>query len=455
MRIRATVTCLSLAFLATAASAQQSGTVALGGYGSLSFHDDDSGLTDVPTPGLGGYLGIFLLPNLAVEGDISWVWTEIANTQDDVTWRPIRARLVYHIPASENIYPLIGAGYTRNEYRQNLDAIDDGVEAMLGLKVYVSDRLAFRTDVVGDYVWDPFNASAEVEEHFTWSLRAGFSLDLMRGRVVDSDGDGVRDGSDACPATPRGVRVDATGCRVDSDGDGVWDEDDRCSGTPAGARVDSAGCRVDADGDGVFDEDDRCPDTPDGVTVDASGCPVDQDGDGVPDHVDDCPGTGSGERVDARGCRVPTDGDGDGVFDEVDRCPNTPPGTDVDETGCPVLFESPEATRLVLEGVNFETGSARLAAGAQTTLDRVAESLLGNPTVRVRVLGHTDSTGPRALNLRLSQERAESVLEYLVAQGVARGRLDARGMGPDEPVATNDTAEGRAANRRVELERIN
>ncbi|MCP5146035.1 MAG: OmpA family protein [Gammaproteobacteria bacterium] len=91
--------------------------------------------------------------------------------------------------------------------------------------------------------------------------------------IIDGDGDGVPDGSDACPATPRGTPVDARGCPLDSDGDGVVDGQDRCPGTPAGTRVDSTGCVPDSDGDGVADFTDQCPATPRGTPVDGRGCP--------------------------------------------------------------------------------------------------------------------------------------------------------------------------------------
>jgi OOP family OmpA-OmpF porin len=257
---------------------------------------------------------------------------------------------------------------------------------------------------------------------------------------------------DLCTGTPLGVRVDTAGCRVDGDGDGVYDEDDRCPSTPGGVRVDAGGCRVDTDGDGVYDEDDRCSATPGGVRVDDTGCRVDTDGDGVYDESDRCSATPGGVRVDDTGCRVDTDGDG--VYDEDDRCGATLAGTQVDEAGCPVLFE-PETSVVVLEGVNFETGSATLTPGARDVLDRVAQSLLGNPDVRVEVGGHTDSTGSRELNLSLSGQRAEAVAAYLALRGVPSARMVARGYGPDRPIAGNDTASGRAMNRRVELTRIN
>jgi outer membrane protein OmpA-like peptidoglycan-associated protein len=452
MKFRASVFALLLAFGASGVEAQQPLTLTVGGYGSLTLFDDDTGLSDLPGPGLGGYVGLYLLPNLAVEGDLSYVWTSIAENDADVTYRPARVRLVYAIPASRNFYPLIGAGYTLGEYRQNLDVKEDVIEGMVGFKTYFSDRWAFRTDLVADYTADG-TREFNIDNHLEWSLRAGVSLDLGRGRFLDDDGDGVQNRDDQCPTTPLGVSVDAVGCRVDSDGDGVFDEDDQCPATPAGVRVDSRGCRVDSDGDGVFDEDDACPNTPAGAEVDRNGCPVDRDNDGVPDFRDDCLNTPAGDEVDARGCTVVRDSDGDGVPDAQDRCPNTGAGVQVDAVGCPILFEA-EATEIILDGVTFESSSATLTPNSRTVLDRVAQSLIGNPDVRVRVVGHTDSTGPLQLNIDLSQQRAESVVEYLQSRGVPAGQLEALGVGPEDPVATNDTPEGRRQNRRVELQRI-
>lgn len=452
MKFRAAMFALLLAFGANEVVAQRPFTVTAGGYGSLTLFDDDTGLSNLPGAGAGGYLGLFLLPNLAVEGDLSYVWTSIAVNDRDVTYRPARVRLVWHIPASQNIYPLIGAGYTLGEYRQNLDVKEDAIEGMIGVKAYFSDRWAFRTDLAADYVSNG-NREFGIDNHLSWTLRAGLSVDLIRGRFLDDDGDGVQNSDDQCPATPLGVSVDGVGCRVDSDGDGVFNEDDQCANTPAGVRVDASGCRVDSDGDGVFDEDDACPNTPSGAQVDGNGCPVDNDNDGVEDYRDDCLNTPAGERVDANGCTLRIDSDRDGVFDDQDRCPNTGAGVQVDGVGCPILFEA-EATEIILDGVTFETSSANLTPNSRTVLDRVAESLRGNPDVRVRVVGHTDSTGPLQLNMDLSQQRAESVAEYLVSQGVSSTQVEALGVGPEDPVASNDTPDGRRQNRRVELQRI-
>lgn len=240
----------------------------------------------------------------------------------------------------------------------------------------------------------------------------------------------------------------------DSDGDGVLDETDECPKTPRGWAVDSRGCPIDTDGDGVPDGGDKCPGTPKGATVDKFGCPSDSDMDGVFDGIDQCPNTPAGVTVDARGC--PMDSDGDGVFDGIDKCPNTPKGVKVDATGCPLaapLF-TPEKKELILEGVNFESNSAKLTADSRDTLEKVSESLRAYPEVRVEVAGHTDWINTDSYNLDLSHRRAQSVVDFIVAEGVDISRISAKGYGEGSPIADNNTSAGRAKNRRVELRKI-
>ncbi|RLA18126.1 MAG: OmpA family protein, partial [Gammaproteobacteria bacterium] len=95
------------------------------------------------------------------------------------------------------------------------------------------------------------------------------------------------------------------------------------------------GADKDQDLDGVVDGLDECPNTPKGVQVDSVGCPVDSDGDGVPDYLDACPNTPPGVEVDSKGCAL--DNDGDGVPNTIDQCPNTPRGTMVDAVGCALV----------------------------------------------------------------------------------------------------------------------
>jgi OOP family OmpA-OmpF porin len=214
------------------------------------------------------------------------------------------------------------------------------------------------------------------------------------------------------------------------------------------------GVKLDSDGDGVADAADQCPGTPGGIKVDALGCPLDSDNDGVADPMDNCPATPTGVAVDAKGC--PLDSDGDGVLDANDRCPGTPAGTQVDAKGCPkpLATKSAKVTAAgtwVYEDIRFASGKAELTASSMPVLQEIAAALKANPRLKAEIQGHTDNRGSLALNERLSQQRADAVRNYLIEQGIAPERLTARGYGPHQPIVSNDTAGGRAQNRRVEL----
>ena len=141
---------------------------------------------------------------------------------------------------------------------------------------------------------------------------------------------------------------------------------------------------------------------------------------------------------------APADSDGDGVVDGSDQCPGTPAGAKVDAQGC--------EEQLVLRGVNFSTGSATLTPEDMLILDSAAATLAKRQAFNVEVRGHTDSVGSEQSNAELSQRRADSVRDYLVSKGISAAQLTAVGKGEAEPIASNETADGRAENRRVALE---
>jgi len=293
--------------------------------------------------------------------------------------------------------------------KQSMKTIGFALFVVLTIGLLGTAQAAYWVDARGEVVR---NSAGEC-----WKDR--WPTDEMRpecgDQVMDSDGDGIADDMDKCPGTPKGAAVDADGCELDSDGDGVVDSKDRCPGTPKGAKVDSRGCHKepekDSDGDGVVDSKDKCPGTPRGAKVDRNGCELDSDGDGVVDSKDRCPGTPAGVKVDYKGCAEP----------------------------------------VVLKGVNFENNSAVLTAKAKSVLKDVANSLKKRPDVKVTIAGHTDSRGSAAYNKMLSQRRADSVRRHLASMGVKASNLKSKGFGEEQPIATNDTAAGRAENRRVEL----
>lgn len=139
------------------------------------------------------------------------------------------------------------------------------------------------------------------------------------------------------------------------------------------------------------------------------------------------------------------DSDGDGVIDSRDKCPGTLANVKVDGTGCAVV------QTLKLNGVKFAFDSAKLLPNAKIILDEVAESIKGQPDMKVEIAGHTDRIGDDAYNMQLSDRRAKSVRDYLVSKGANDANFTSKGYGETEPVATNDTAAGRAQNRRVEF----
>lgn len=179
-------------------------------------------------------------------------------------------------------------------------------------------------------------------------------------------------------------------------------------------------------------------------------CATDTDGDGVPDFEDKCPGTKPGVTVNAEGCPVakPGDSDGDGVPNAKDKCPDTPPGVKVDAEGCPVNQVA------VFQTVRFKTNSAVLTPAARIRLSEVAKAINEQPGLEVEIDGNTDNTGTAQYNMLLSKQRAESVRQYLISKGVDPSRLTAKGFGETQPVASNDTAAGRSANRRVSFRLI-
>ena len=302
------------------------------------------------------------------------------------------------------------------------------------------------------------NATAQLKEALgddltVYAIQLGGSKSggKVLSKIVSAGGDGYTTlAHDLTSAAAMEVFVVDVFLYPDDDADGVPNHLDKCPDTPRGVKVDSVGCPLDTDGDGVPDYLDKCPGTPKGVEVDAKGCPIDSDGDGVPDAMDKCPGTPRGVKVDSVGC--PLDTDGDGVPDYLDKCPGTPRGVPVDDNGCPpegIVIHGDEWT--VQGQILFAINKADLKPEAEGLLGRVVTYLRKNPQYHVEIQGHTDRTGPAAWNNTLSQMRAESVVEFLVAHGVDAKRLTAVGYGSSEPMASNDTREGRQQNRRVDF----
>ncbi len=267
-------------------------------------------------------------------------------------------------------------------------------------------------------------------------LKWYFGKTSNENEFIDSDGDGLSDLEDECPFEVGTVLL--KGC-PDSDLDGVIDKADKCPNI-AGL-VEFEGC-PDTDGDGIPDANDECP-TESGA-VENNGCP-DADGDGLIDKNDDCP-----EEVglpENKGC---PDSDQDGLTDNVDRCP-TEAGP-IANKGCPELSqEDKELLDFAVQNVRFENGKATLISESFLILDKIVAVMKKYPAYKLTIAGHTDSVGNASFNQILSEHRAKACLDYLAEKGINPERMDSRGYGETQPIASNKFAKGRDQNRRVEF----
>lgn len=335
--------------------------------------------------------------------------------------------------------------------------------------------MMFRVDVRGVVTFGEEPSAQQPDAYLHWELTGGLSF---RGSELkrDSDFDGVADRIDGCPGEAEDIDGwgDADGCPdLDDDEDGVPDAMDGCprvAEDPDGW-MDEDGCPdADNDGDRIEDAVDACPEEAEDRDgwLDRDGCPdEDNDEDGVPDVTDGCPldAEDADNFMDSDGC-PDTDNDNDGLADYRDVCPEQPETVNghMDTDGCPDVAPGapapppapPPAPTLdgftgVIDGIGFESGSARITIESYKVLADAAAVLVAHPRVRVEVEGHTDSQGPSRTNRELSASRARAVVEYLIQRGADPRNLTWVGYGEERPLTSNETTEGRATNRRVEF----
>jgi OmpA-OmpF porin, OOP family len=371
------------------------------------------------------------------------------------------------------------AGKLGLQYRSRSELIDGspiGSElsfaAALGVRL-LERRLLIGPELCGSSVLDgggAFTRRATPVEgllggHYAltqeWRLGAGVGSGLSRGygspawrgvlslewaarvappRPLDSDSDGIIDAEDACPQAA-----------------GVPSRDHATNGCP---RV------PDRDRDGVADQEDVCPDVAGARSQDraTNGCPpvepearyADKDNDMIQDIDDACPDDAGVATGDARTHGCPdVDRDRDAIANVQDACPDVAgePSDDPARHGCPKAFVEGESIK-ILSQIKFEKSSAKIAADRETSevLTAVLQVLRAHPEIRrLQVVGHTDNRGVPRRNKKLSAERASAVVAWLVRQGVEGSRLHSAGLGSEQPLASNDTAQGRQSNRRVEF----
>lgn len=352
---------------------------------------------------IGWRVGYNFTENIGAELFWNYVPSQFEDDSVDDTNRVYVTALegIYHFNPKSDFVPFLAVGIGATHYTSSDDelvpsklAVDYGA----GFKYFMTDNLALRADVrhvlpVGD---DDEQEYGDNPHSIHNDLMATMGISYSIGGV------GARKAS--APVVKEEIG--------DEDKDGVLDDADRCPGTAYGVEVDNTGCVADSDRDGVNDNRDQCPGTPANVSVNSEGCPADADRDGVADYMDKCPGT--------------------------------PADTEVQKDGCSY---TPYSVALKVE---FDTGKSDIKPKYHEELKTAAVFMQKHPESTVMIVGHTDNVGDPDDNVRLSQERANSIRAYLIDHfGVEFSRISATGVGAEKPIASNDTAEGRQQNRRI------
>jgi outer membrane protein OmpA-like peptidoglycan-associated protein len=307
-------------------------------------------------------------------------------------------------------YAILGVGLAK-------DATNFTGYAPMGLGVQFKAKQGSFFNLFGTHNAE---ASKLTKMHMNYGISYSFPLKLKEKKAI------------TLPTAP---------VQADQDDDGVSNDKDDCP--ERSGLLKYKGCPVpDEDGDGINDENDQCPNAE--GTVKYRGCPVpDTDKDGIPDDQDKCP-TLAG-LAGYNGCAIP-DTDKDGINDELDQCP-TIAGV-AGNNGCEDLQPKLD---IIAAALKFEIGQVNINAKSLQGLDALVQIMTQYPTTSLIISGHTDNTGTKKINDRLSLSRAKKVQAYLLKKGLAENRTSLIGMADTQPVAINATKEGRAQNRRADL----
>ncbi len=400
----------------------------LGVFGGVIFPSDDHNLRYQAYPQrpyaiggeFGARLGYYPLSFLGVEAEAMAAASKIKHTETSAALYAGRVQLVLQAPLPYVVpFALVGVGRLGAVSRFMANDSDPAWHFGVGAKVPFNHILSARLDL-RDTLTERTQQDGQAH---TLEVLLGLTATMERTRKP-------------IPAPP-----------PDTDHDGFLDRDDRC---PTDAGVAPDGCPADMDNDGVLDRDDYCPRE---AGPAPKGCPIidlDPDHDGIMLPCDQCP-TEKGVKPD--GCPI-RDTDGDGIFDDKDKCPKEPETKNgfEDDDGCPDTI--PEAVKKftgVIEGIYFDKAKTSIRPDSKRVLGNAGKVLTTYPSIRLEISGHTSSEGDEAFNQKLSQDRADSVKQWLVDNGIPPERIKTRGAGPSEPIADNKTAAGREKNRRIEF----
>ncbi len=404
-----------LAAVTSPVASQQAGTLEFGAFAQASYFEES--LDFERGAGGGGIrLGFFPVRNLQLEAEGAFVPTE-GSAGLSVSYIPLRARLLFNLPVGEHGAFLVGGGYARNEFRRDIDTHENGITGLLGARLGLPGRTSIRVSGSLDYIPSPsielYRAPAlEPDHNINWNIQAGLSFFFGGQRPPAAQRREPTPRPDTLAMQARRDSL-ARAARADSlrAAQAARAEQNRVRDSVRMVEQ-RANARQQALRDSV-----RLVAQQDSIHAAA-----------LRDSL----------RMTQNRARIAS------IRDSLER---------MALRDSLRLMMATRQTRLTLRGVNFELGKAVLLPISRDILGEVARSLVANPQVRVEVAGHTDSTGSRAVNERLSLARAEAVKAYLIENGVAADRMTVQGYASTQPVASNRTASGRAQNRRVELRR--
>ena len=458
-----------VALLAGPAVAKHKNAKELGVFVGFSLMNENTELGNTslsgapPTSGVcfGGRVGVNVTSWLAAEGEMKIQPTDLKDGSASGTVFGFRAGGLLHLNLGEEkrlrpfLWGGVGAETLNITARGNVgdtDYVEQDTDFALlmgvGAKYLVTKSLMVRGDVRYVNMADKTIGGTAAN----WEFLLGVSF-VLGGGPWDKDKDGIPDDKDKCPdkAEDKDGWQDDDGCPDDdNDEDGILDSADKCpdKAEDLDKFQDDDGCPdPDNDGDGIEDAKDKCPnkaEDKDGFE-DKDGCPdPDNDRDGIPDTEDRCPNKFGVK--EEKGCPV-MDRDKDGIPDSKDKCPDKPETFNgiKDDDGCPEKKKSTvvitKTEIKILQKVYFEVSKADIKEKSFPLLNTVAAVLKGQAQItKIQVEGHTDDTGGDKANMALSQARADSVKQYMIAQGVPAERLVSKGFGEEAPVC-KDVAE--------------
>ncbi len=497
MKKMAIVLALAFVLMSSPAWADRDGSVSFGLRGGVAYYQGDDFDSPSFKPAAGFFGEYYLLNPLSLELGAGWLQLAgkdglaVPDFESELVNVSMLARL--GLP-SDYFRPYLAGGVAVIDriHHSLMESVDD-----LSLTFPVGGGVEFKVadntmlDVRGlyhfgqkdgmDYVWaDAKDKYLTGTLGLTWNKPANLDKDgdgLLNSeekqlgtdpKVADTDGDGLSDGDEAKVYFTDPLKADTDGdgisdadevlkyktnpLKADSDGDGINDKDEI-------EKYQTNPIEADTDGDGLSDGEEI-------LTTKTDPLKKDSDGDGMSDYDEvkvaktdplkkDTDGDGLSDSDEVKIHKtnpLVADSDGGSVNDGVEIKRGTNPLDSHDDV---ILEVAEKGAKVVLDGIVFETNKAMITDQSAEVLEKAYQTLKAYPDLTVEIQGYTDSVGSRAYNIKLSQKRADAVKAYLVSKGIAASRITAKGYGPDSPVASNATPEGRQQNRRIEFMRTN